>query len=830
MRNLWQDIRYSLRGLGKSPMFTVVALLSLALGIGANTEIFSLLDQALLRSLPIQHPGQLVLLSSPGPRRGRVDSNYDTDLTFSYPTYGDLRDYDPVFSGMLARCPVAFSMSWRDRTERVSGELVSGNYFDVLGVAAALGRTFTQDDDRKPGAQPIAMLSYAYWKTRFGSDPGVLNQSITLNSHQMTIVGVAQRSFKSVGTTEAPDVFVPIMMRPLLFDGGPELPGRHWMWLNIFARLKPGISREQAEGAIQTVWRPSLETEVKELTMQSEAARTLYLNRHLSLLPAAKGVSGAPRELGAGLIFLMSMVSLLLLIACANVANLLTARATARRREIGIRIALGAGRMRILRQLLVESLMLALAGGALGLLAAAWIGQVLLGFLPDDPSAQGITADPDVGVLVFALGLSVLTGVLFGLIPAVQGTRHGVAENLKDQAAAVIGGQTGFRRGLVVAQIALSLVLLISAGLFLRSLSNVENINAGFRTDHLISFSIQPSFSGYNQARTVALFGQLQQNIAGLPGVRAASLSQIGALAGDSDSSSIEIAGREPKQGQDHSVNNNFIGPGYFATMGIPLLTGRDFNQQDSAAAPRVAIANETMARSFFGDDNPLGQRVLFSRDKTTITIVGVVRDSKYASLRETPKPVLYFPYTQHPTAPKMTFYARTVRDPASMARSLQQQVHQMDASLPVFEVHTMEQQIDESIFTDRLVAALSTAFGALATILAAVGLYGVIAYMVALRTREIGIRMALGADRRRILHIVMREVALLAAIGIIIALAAGLAVGRIIGSQLFGVSGHDPAVFIAATTALALVAALAGYIPALRATRVDPLVALRYE
>jgi predicted permease len=833
MSTLWLDFRYALRSLSKNPMFVLVALLSLGLGIGANTAIFSLLDQALLRLLPVKNPGQLVLFSSPGPRTGRINTNYSDMVSFSYPTYRDARDRSQVFSGLTARFPVNFSLSWRDRTERITGELVAGNYFDVLGVQAAIGRTFTKDDDRVRGAQPIAMLSYAYWKSRFGGDPSVLNQTILLNNHPITIVGVAENGFRSFGTTEAPKVFVPVEMQVQMFPGSDDLDDRHDMWLNLIGRLQPGVSRAQAEAEMNGWWRSELELEVKDFPNLSPKARTRYLNQHLSLLPGGKGISAAPEQFSTAMAVLMGMVGVLLLIACANVANLLMARATSREKEIAIRIALGAGRMRIIRQLLVESLLLALGGGALAVMLAAWTGQALLSFLPSDPAAAGISADPDARVLLFTLGLSIVTGILFGLVPALQSTRQGVADTLKDQASSLAGGHVRARKSLVVSQVSLSLILLIESGLFVRSLGNVNNINPGFPTDHLLEFTMQPSFSGYNQARALALYGELQDRIAALPGVRAVSMGEVQVLAGDNSMSSIEVPGYQLKEGEMRSVGQNFVGPGYLAAMGIPLLSGRDLSKQDSASAPKVAVINDVMAKYYFGNENAVGRRFTrtgrrFKAEDVSIEIIGVVRDTKHVDLREKSERFIYYPYTQYPTDSPMTVYARTAQDPLSMASLIQQQVREIDPNLPVFDIKTMAHQIDESIFTDRLVAALSAAFGVLATVLAAVGLYGVMAYTVVRRTREIGIRMALGADRRQVLRMVMKEVALVAGLGIGIALGLALAFGRITASLLFRVSGHDPGVFAAATLVLALVALLAGYIPAIRATRIDPLVALR--
>jgi predicted permease len=831
MINLFEDVRYALRGLRKSPLFTTVALASLAVGIGANTAVFSLMDQALLRSLPVKHPEQLVLFSATGPREGRINTNYTDLVAFSYPMYREFRDGNPVFSGVMARFPINFSMSWHDQTERVSGDLVSGNYFDVLGVEAAIGRTFSNEDDRKPGAEPVVVLSYGYWKRRFAADPGVLNQTIVLNSHAMTIVGVAQAGFKSVGVGEAADVFVPMMMQGLMTPGGNDLENRRSMWLNVFARLKPGVSRAQAEAAMNVFWKPILEAEAKDLTKASQNTRTRFVNRHLSLEPGGQGVSGAPPEFSAAFAVLMGMVGLLLLIACANVANLLMARASARQREVSIRLAMGASRLQLIRQLLTESLVLAVGGGLLGLLVADWTGGGLINFLPDDPSVHGLTSHPDVRVFLFALTLSVATGLLFGLAPAIQGTRAELASTLKDQATGVVGGfgHMRFRKGLVITQVALSLVLLIGAGLFARSLYNVKNIDVGMRTDHLIQFTIQPSLNGYSQARMLALFERLDDDISRLPGVRSVSMAEESVLAGDVESGSVKVEGYHPKEDEDVVVSENYVGPGYLATMGIPLLAGRDFTKADGPAAPHVAVINEKLAEHFFGKENPLGRHISFGRSNDQMEIVGLVKNGKTSDPKEKQREFVYGSYSQRPMN-RLTFYVRTMQDPLSIGQALRDEVRRQDANMPIFDVKTLEKQIDESLFMDRLVATLSAAFGTLATVLAAIGLYGVMAFMVVRRTREIGIRMALGANRRSVLRLVMREVLILAGAGIAIAVVTSYALGSVIESQLLGVSGRDPLVMACATGVLALIALLAGYLPALRATRVDPLSALRYE
>lgn len=825
------DLRYALRNLRRTPVFTTVAVLSLALGIGANTAIFSLLDQVLLRLLPVKNPQELVqVYIGPGPFSGSSRGNRDN---VSYPLYRDLRDRNQVFSGILARWPLALSFTGGDRTERVNGELVSGNYFEVLGVGAALGRVFTQDDDRIPNGHPLVVLTYGFWQRRFGGNPGVLNHTVRVNGHPMTVIGVAQRRFQGIEVGKPRDIMVPMRMKPPMTPTWDDLENRRSIWTYAIARLKPGVTRQQAEVAMQVVYRPILEMEAPLFPDASESFRKRYVEKKLIVVDASKGQSELRKRFSTPLDVLMAMVGFVLLIACANVANLLLARAAARQKEIAIRLALGAGRGRVIRQLLVESTVLALAGGAAGLLLASWSGQVLLRFLPGDGAAQALSTAPDLRVLGFAMGLSLVTGVLFGLVPALQATRPAIAPALKDQASNVSAGagQVRLRMALVSAQVALSLVLLIGAGLFARSLYNLKDVDPGFRAANLMSFSINPSLNGYTQPQMQQLFARLEDSLAQLPGSRAVASAEITPLSGDSTQSTVRVEGYQPKPEEDMNPYVNWVGPGYFSTMGIALIGGREFTRRDGPASPKVAVINESMARYFFGRENPVGRHFGFARNNTPdIEIVGVVRDGKYESLREKVKRTVYIPWTQHPTIEDMSFFVRTTEKSAALAGALRGAVANLDGNLPVYNLKSIEAQIDESIYVDRMIAALSSFFGALATLLAAIGLYGVMAYNVARRTREIGVRMALGAARGNVLWLVMKEVALLAGAGIAVALPAAYGLGRTISSQLYGVAPADLGVLVGGTLVLATVAGLAGYVPALRATRVDPLVALRYE
>jgi predicted permease len=827
-----QTIRYALRGLRKNPGFTLTALLSLALGIGANTAIFSLMDRIMLRSLPVRDPERLVLFRDRGPRRGNVETAYSSDFTFSYPMYRDFRDRAPAFDGVLAWFPASVSFSASEQSELVRVNLVTGNFFDVLGVRTVLGRAIVPDDDRVRSGGPVAVLSYGFWERRLGADPRVLNRSINLNGHPFTVVGVAAKGFSGLAVGEAPAAFVPVVMEREILPGRDELEKRRSMWLNLMGRLKPGVTRENAEAAMNTFWQPILADELKAIPQATENFRQRFLRRHLTLQAAGNGISNLRFMLGTPLILLTALVGLVLMIACANVANLFIARSAARQKEVAIRLALGAGKWAIVRTILAESLILSFAGAVLGVAFASWSGGLLVKLLPTGSIVEGLATNPDLRVLSFTAVTAVLSGLIFGFVPALKSVRPDVAPVLKDQAGSVLGGsvQARFRKALVVGQVALSLLLLIGAGLFMRSLRNLKAVDTGFRPDHIIGFTVRPSLIGYNDNRSNAFFDRLRERLAALPGVSALGTSGTPLLAGDDNVSSIVVPGRIPPE-NENAPNADVVSPGFFAALGTPLLAGREFTAQDSANAPRVAVVNETFARVYFGGENPIGRTFSFMLTKDVpVEVVGLVKDGKYSDLREEKQRFVFVPYAQDPSPTAMTFYVRTSGEPEALSATIRQVIHEADPQLPVYSMKTMEAQIDESMFADRIISLLSAFFGVLATLLAAVGLYGVMSYVVTRRTREIGIRVALGANRNSVVSLILSEIALMVGIGIVIAIPLSIPLARMASSLLYGIGPQDPAVIAAASLVLMASALLAAYVPAARATRVDPLEALRTE
>jgi len=835
MGNLGHDLRFAVRSFKKSPVFLAVAVLSLALGIGANTAIFTLVDQILLRLLPVKNPQQLVLLWGRGPHYGSNNGRYK----LSYPMYEDFRDHNQVFSGVFCRWGTSFSVSSEGRTERVDGELVSGSYFPVLGVGAALGRVFTPDDDRVPGGHPVAVISYRYWLNRFGGSKDVIGKKLLVDGYPLTIVGVSQAGFDGTDPGSSPQIRVPVMMEAQLSPQFAEfysLKNRRGRWVNVFGRMKPGVTMTQAKAALQPFFHQMLEMEVREKDFSTAAPETkkAFLSMWMELLPASKGDSELRREFASPLLVLTALVGLVLLIACANVANLQVARATARQKEVAVRLALGASRSRIVSQLLVESLTLALAGGAVGLALAVWMDRALLNFLPAGDSPLTISTAPDWRILAFNLGISLLTGIVFGLAPALQSTRPNLAGTLKDQVGSIAGGTAvGLRKTLVAAQVALSLLLLIGAGLFIRSLSNLKGLDPGFRTTNLIGFAVDPPMNGYQPERSLDFYRRLRESLDALPGVESSSLAVMPVLTGDEWDSSMAVEGFQHKATEAPDPHMQFISPDYFKTMNIPILLGRDFRMTDGRGAPKVCMVNERFARRFFKGGLAIGKHIGMGGDpgtKLDIEIVGVVRDTKYESMREEVPLEVYRPYHQMEFVIGMYAYVRTARRPEQAFSGIRRVVNGLDPNLPLFQMKTIETQMEESLITERLVATLSTGFGALATVLAAIGLYGVMAYIVAQRTREIGVRMALGASARDVVKLVMRDVFILTGIGIAIGLPAAWGLTRMVRSQLYGIQPNDTLTIAAATLGIAFVALLAGYVPALRATRVDPMRALRWE
>ncbi len=829
LQTLTTELKFAIRALRRSSLFTVIAVASLALGLGANTAIFSLLDQVLLRPAAVRNPGALVMLDSPGPNMGRV---YGAS-TFAFPMYRSLRDHNQVFSGLLARSPAPVTVMQRDgQGLKVDSELVSGNYFEVLGVGAAVGRVLTAADDVTPGASPVAVLSNEFWRNHYAADPGVVGTTIRLNGHPFTVIGVAQQGFRGLDMGYVAVLFAPLTMKAQITPTYDGLNDPRTFFLNLFGRLRPGLTPQSAQSALKPYYRALLEEDFRTMPAGGPPSfEKRYLDKQLLLLDGSGGIASARRDASTPILILMAMAALVLLIACANVANLLMARAAARQKEIAVRLALGAGRIQLIRQLLVESTLLALAGGVAGLLLASWTLELLRNMLGAFPGAASVNWQLDARSLAFLFAVALVCGVLFGLLPALQATRPDLAPSLKDAGAhSATRPALRSKRVLVVAQVALSLILLVGSGLFARSLANLQAVDPGFHPQHLITFNVDAPLSGYPLDRAPLVYAALRERFASLPGVSAAAVAQNALMSGAVWQMTVSVQGYNSKDGEDMNPEVNSVSERFFATAGIALTQGREFAASDTAAAPSVAIVNEAFAKYFFGRANPLGRRIGFGRDLPGVEITGVVRDGQTSSLRDELRRRIYLPVRQGPEVGQVAFYVRTVNEPGPMIQTLRRETAAAYPGLAFFEPKTLETQISESLTPERLVAALCAAFGGLATLLASLGLYGVMAWSVARRTRELGIRSALGAGRGRILNMVLKEVAILAALGIAIGLGAALGLTRLVRAQLFGLTPNDPLTLAAAMAVLFVIALLAGALPASRASRVDPLVALRYE
>jgi putative ABC transport system permease protein len=834
MTSVFQDLRYALRLLVKSPGFSAIAIGTLALGIGANAAIFALVDRVMLRLLPVRDPEELVILRSEGPIQGHGWSDSDIATSFTYPMYRELSDRNEVFAGLLAQYPFDASVATRGETERARADLMSGNAFDVLGVRPALGRGLSAEDDRAPGASPVAVLSYGYWTRRFAADPSILNKTIVVNGQPLTVVGVSREGFTGIQPGRRTDIFIPIVEKAQMtaFWNGLDDPKDYWV--QVMGRVKPGLDRREAEARIAPLYRSLLEGALAQVTNWDAKTRERFLAKKLELLPGGTGRAVLRQGVGKPLVSLMAMVALVLLIACSNLAGLLAARGAARQREYGIRLAIGASRAQLLRQSVVEALVFSVAGGALGLAVATWTLDALLTSFPPDADLRSLAVQVDPRVVAFTAALSLLSALFFGLAPTLRAARLDPASTLggSGRGAASAGREAlRFRQWLVTAQVAFTFVLLVAAGLFVRTLHNLGRVDLGLRPDGVIGFSVQPESNAYTAERT-AIFGrQLQETLGALPGVRSATAAEIPTLAGDTSGTGVTIEGRQPGQDDTH-VNYNEVGPDYFSTLGIPLMTGREISWQDDAPAPRVAVVNETFVKKFLDGRNPLGVR--FGRGgksaKTDIQIVGVVRDSKSAAVDEKSTPFMYLAWQQDPKLGQLTFYVRSEQDAAGLVSAIREEVRRLDPQLPLFDVKSLRTQISESLVSRRVVTILSASFGVLAALLAALGIYGVLAFGVAQRRREIGVRIALGATPERVRRLVFSEVGRFLLLGAAVGLPAAYALARAVQSILFGVPAADLPVFAAGLALLAVVSLAAGYPPARRAARTDAMDALRSE
>jgi predicted permease len=826
--------RLALRTLLRTPFVTLVTVLSLALGIGANAAIFSFFDQILLRRLPVRDSDQLVNLSAPGPKPGSQSCSQagSCEDVFSYRMFRDLEEKQDVLVGLAAHRSFGANIGYKGNSSSTEGSLVSGSYFPVLGLHPAAGRLLTPEDDRTIGANFVVVLAYSYWETQHGLNPAIIGDVIVVNGQSMTVVGVAPKGFEGTTLGDRPRVFVPLSMRGLMSPNFTGFENRRSYWAYVFGRLKPGVTMEQASSKLNAIYKPII-NDVEAPLQQGLSAQTMarFKAKQVVLTEGERGQSNMEREATTPLMMLFSITGIVLLIACANIANLLLARGANRAMEMAVRLSLGASRLQLMGQLLTEAIMLAVIGGVASLLVAKWTVGVINSFLPSE-AAGVFNFEMNASMLVFAAVLSLGTGLVFGLFPALHSTRPDLITMIRANTGTLGGARSAvrFRSTLVTVQMGLAMTLLVMAALFVKSLINVSREELGIRIDNLVTFGVSPELNGYTPARSLALFNQLEEELRALPGVTGVTTAMVPVVAGSSWGNDVSVEGFQKTPDTDAGARFNQVGAGFFGTMGSTLLAGREFSPTEVVGTPKVAIVNEAFAKKFNLGRNPIGKHMSVGDRPLDTEIIGFVRDAKNSDVKDPVPPMYYAPYRQDSTLGFIQFYVRGSADPALLLRTVPSVVKRIDPNLPLEELKTMSQQVKENVFLDRMISTLSAAFAILATLLAAIGLYGVLAYTVAQRTREIGVRMALGANSARVRAMVLKQVGLMAAIGCGIGLAAALGLSRIARTMLFGLEGSDPVAMSAAAVLLGLVALAAGGIPAMKAARVDPMQALRYE
>jgi predicted permease len=830
-----RNFKHAFRTLFKTPFVTIVAILSLALGIGANAAIYSLFNEMLLQPLPVSQPDRLVNFDAPGPQQGSNSCNQSGTCheVFSYPMLRDLQKGNTAFSGIAGHFQFGVNLAMAGQTP-LNGvaSFVTGSYFPVLGIQPALGRLITPNDDDVIGGHYVAVLSYAYWETQLGADRSVIGKQITVNGKQMTILGVAPKGFSGTTLGSRPYLFVPISMRGVLNDGWKGFERRDSYWIYLFGRLKPGATMAQALASINAVYSPIInDIEIplhKGLSAQTAAK---FRAKKIVLTNGRQGQSQAISEARTPLTLLFAITGIVLLIACANIANLLLARAANRAMEMAVRLSLGATRRQLIAQVLTESVLLAALGGVASILVAHITLNGIATILPPEATAA-LQFSLSIPVLVFTAAISLFTGLLFGIVPALQSTRPDLVTELRNNSGKLSGGRGAarFRTSLVTAQIALSMALLISAGLFIKSLNNISRVDLGVDIDNITQFGISPARSGYDTTRTNALYARVEEELAAIPGVSGVTASAIQILSGSNWGEGVSVEGFKKEPDTDDGARYNAVGPNYFHLLHIPVLSGRDFTVSDNGGTVKVAIVNEAFAKKFNLGANAVGKRMSMDNDSLNIEIVGLVKDAKYSEVKDEVPPVFVRPWRQAGRMGGMNFYVRSTLPASQVIAGIRRAMKKLDPNLPLEDLKTLPQQVKENVFLDRMISMLSAAFAALATLLAAVGLYGVLAYSVAQRTREIGVRMALGANGRTVRLMVLRQVGVMTLIGGAIGIVGALALGRAAQSLLYQLKGHDPVVIGASIVALSIVALGAGLIPAMRASRIDPIAALRYE